>query len=133
MILLMSVAGLALSLSPAMARPGGRGGGNQATKPALSVAEAQSLTFMREEEKLARDVYLYLFDLWGTRVFSNIADAEQTHMDALKKMLDKYGLPDPILEEGVFSNSDLQKLYDELIVSGSTSLINALKVGCLAA
>ncbi len=115
-----------------MAGKKGRGGGGKpAPQPTLSVTEAENLTFMREEEKLARDVYLYLFDLWGTNVFSNIAAAEQKHMDSLKTLLDKYGLPDPILEEGGFSNDHLQELYDDLIVAGSEDLQAALEVGGL--
>jgi hypothetical protein len=39
----------------------------------LSDAEKASLTLMREEEKLARDVYVYVYDIWGTPIFSNIA------------------------------------------------------------
>ena len=143
-IALMSVAGLALTILPASARPGNRGGARQAkptyrnqtvaapVEEALSPEEAATLSFMREEEKLARDVYLHLFDLWGNRVFSNISRAEQRHMDALKTMLDKYGLPDPVAdEEGVFNNEDLQDLYDTLILKGAESELAALEVGAL--
>jgi hypothetical protein len=97
----------------------------------LSGADIDSLTYMREEEKLARDVYLYLHDKWGSRIFDNISASEQTHMDAIKTLLDKYGLDDPAAENdlGVFKNSKLQVLYTELIEGGSGSLIAALKVG----
>ena len=37
------------------------------------------LSYMREEEKLARDVYLALYEKWGIRTFLNIAKAEQQH------------------------------------------------------
>ena len=97
----------------------------------MTAAESATLTFMREEEKLARDVYLFLFDVWGKRVFSNIAASEQNHMDALKRMLDKYGLPDPILGEGVFRDPELQELYDLLVFLGIGSLEDALLVGAL--
>ena len=43
---------------------------------------------MREEEKLARDVYLTLYDIWGTPAFNNIASSEQTHMDAVLMLID---------------------------------------------
>jgi hypothetical protein len=139
-IALMSAAGLALTILPASARPGNRGGGRQADRAAaampveeaLSAEEAATLSFMREEEKLARDVYLYLFDIWGNRAFSNISKAEQRHMDALKVMLDKYGLPDPVAaDEGVFNNPELQDLYDLLVLKGSASELDALMVGGL--
>ncbi len=45
----------------------------------ISEAEAEGILLMREEEKLARDVYLTLYDKWGLRTFTNIAGAESTH------------------------------------------------------
>ncbi len=95
----------------------------------LSAEEAASLLYMREEEKLARDVYNALYAVSGQPVFSNIAASEQTHMDAIKVLLDRYGLPDPALGPGQFSNPDLQALYDQLVAQGSRSLTDALKVG----
>ena len=35
----------------------------------LTDEEIESLVFMHEEEKLARDVYLTLYDLWGFQIF----------------------------------------------------------------
>ena len=86
---------------------------------------------MREEEKLARDVYRQLFDTWGTSVFGNIGDSEQTHMEAVKTLIDRYDLTDPAqsLEAGKFTDSHLQQLHDELIENGSRSETDALKVG----
>jgi hypothetical protein len=97
----------------------------------LTAAEAGNLVFMREEEKLARDVYLYLFDAWGQWVFENIAASEQQHMDAVKNLLDKYNLADPAAGngEGVFTNPQLQKLYDSLTRQGSATERDALYVG----
>jgi hypothetical protein len=103
-----------------------------ATLP-LSEDEKADLTFMREEEKLARDTYLKLYDIWKLSVFSNIASSEQMHMDALLKLLKNYALPDPAAgnEIGEFTNGDLQTLYEQLIDAGDDSKINALKVGGL--
>lgn len=95
----------------------------------LTEAETEALLFMREEEKLARDVYIALGEIWGLRVFENISQSEISHMDAVLALLDRYGLDDPILEPGVFTNPDLQKLYDELMTLGSQSLADALIVG----
>lgn len=91
----------------------------------------EGLAFMREEEKLAHDVYLSLYDLWGMSVFSNIANSEQTHMDAILTLLDRYGIEDPAadLNMGEFTNPDLQALYDQLVAQGSQSLVEALRVG----
>jgi len=98
---------------------------------ALSDADAEGLFFMREEEKLARDVYLTLYEKWGLPIFQNIANAEQTHTDAVKTLIDRYDLPDPALdtEIGVFTNPTLQELYDQLVDEGSKSLESALRVG----
>ena len=98
----------------------------------LSQTEADSLNFMREEEKLARDVYLVMFTYWSSKTFTNIAESEQTHMDAIKTLLDKYGLLDPADPEiGVFNDTELQQLYDALVVKGETSKLDALMVGAL--
>jgi hypothetical protein len=97
----------------------------------LSDAEVEGLLFMREEEKLARDVYLTLYEKWGMPIFQNIAGSEQTHMDAVKTLLDRYDVEDPVAgnDIGVFDNSTLQALYDQLVQQGSQSLADALRVG----
>ena len=97
----------------------------------LSEEEKADLVFMREEEKLARDVYLTLYNIWGTDIFNNIAASEQTHTDSINALLTAYGIPDPVTDNtiGVFTNSDLQTLYDQLVATGSLSLVDALKVG----
>ena len=95
----------------------------------LSSEEAAALIFMREEEKLARDVYNALYAVWGQPTFSNIAASEQAHMDEIKVLLDRYGLADPAQAPGVFSDQELQALYDSLVAQGSASLVEALKVG----
>ena len=94
----------------------------------LTADESAGLLFMREEEKLARDVYNQMYTLWGQQVFQNIASSEQTHMDQVKLLLDRYGLANPTLEPGKFTDPTLQALYDQLIAQGSVSLEDALKV-----
>ncbi len=95
----------------------------------LSPDEAAALLFMREEEKLARDVYNALYALWGQSTFTNIASSEQMHMDEVKLLLDRYSLTDPALAPGSFTDPSLQALYDQLVARGSISLSEALKVG----
>ncbi len=98
----------------------------------LSAAESEALLFMREEEKLAQDVYLALYDQWGLAIFQNIAASEQTHTNAVLALLERYGLADPAsTQAGEFSNPDLQALYSQLVARGSQSLSEALKVGGL--
>ncbi len=97
----------------------------------LSQDEIEGLTYMREEEKLARDVYLALYEKWDLRIFKNIAVSEQKHMDAVKTLLDRYDLMDPAegKGQGVFDNEQLQDLYNYLMTQGSISVIEALNVG----
>lgn len=99
----------------------------------LSDEEIIGLFHMREEEKLARDVYTTLYGIWKLRIFSNIAHSEQRHMDALKVLMDRYGLADPVTDDtvGIFHNSKLQNLYNVLVDNGKSSLVEALKVGVL--
>ncbi|GLR17615.1 DUF2202 domain-containing protein [Portibacter lacus] len=103
---------------------------DQENENILTEVEESDLLFMREEEKLARDVYLYLYDKYDQLIFKNISGSEQKHMDALITLLDQYNLEDPIIDQnGIFSNEALQGLYDDLILKGDLSLENALLVG----
>jgi len=86
---------------------------------------------MRQEEKLARDVYLTLYDKYGLRIFANIAKSEQRHTDTVKYLLDKYGVEDPVTDDtvGVFKDAEFTNLYNQLVAQGSQSVVDALKVG----
>lgn len=97
----------------------------------LTAEEEAGLIFMREEEKLAHDVYIRLNTLWQQVVFSNIALSEQTHTEAVLRLLERYAVPDPVGPNpaGVFVDPALQGLYDLLTAQGSVSLVDALVVG----
>lgn len=95
----------------------------------LNADETAALLYMREEEKLARDVYNTLYTTWGQSTFQNIAASEQKHMDEIKLLLDRYNLTDPALAPGQFTDASLQALYTQLTSQGSLSLGDALKVG----
>jgi|GEM_PF-280096 len=99
----------------------------------ISQAEKDGLLFMREEEKLARDVYMTLYEKWGLPIFANIAQSEQTHTEAVRSLLVKYDIADPVIDDsvGVFVNSELQKLYDDLTAQGLGSPEGALTVGAI--
>jgi hypothetical protein len=97
----------------------------------LSTAEVDTLKFMREEEKVARDVYSALSPYYpGTNVFKNIAASEQKHFDAIGEKLVLYGIDDPASDQaGVFNNPDLQAMYDALLIEGMSGYEEALGVG----
>jgi len=97
----------------------------------VDVTEEADALLMREEEKLARDVYLAMDDIWGLRVFRQIGWSEQNHMDAVLAVLDKYEIPDPVGSNppGVFTDPALQQTFDLLLDQGGQSLMDALVVG----
>ena len=94
----------------------------------LSAEEVDGLLWMREEEKLAHDVYVTLYEKWNLPIFQNISQSELTHTDAVKSLLDRYSLADPAVGNavGVFVNPTLQALNDQLVEQGSHRLVCAL-------
>ena len=101
------------------------------SKDELSDNEVAGLILMREEEKLARDVYQVLGRTWDIRIFDTIAQSEQTHTTAVKSLLDRYDIADPVVtdSQGIYASGVLQKLYNDLVAKGTTSLLDALIVG----
>lgn len=100
----------------------------------ISSEDKDGLVLIREEEKLARDVYLTLYDKWKLHVFRNIAASEETHMELMEYLIERYKLEDPIpqmnlVTRGVYSNDELTTLYTTLVEKGLTSLNAALEVG----
>lgn len=96
----------------------------------LTQTEKDDLKFLREEEKLARDVYLFSYSKYQISIFNSISQSEQKHMDSVLSLLNKYGIPDPASPQiGVFVNQDLQSLYNSLTTQSNISSIEALKVG----
>ncbi|MCB9564957.1 MAG: DUF2202 domain-containing protein [Kofleriaceae bacterium] len=124
----------ALGIGAVACGSAGDGAGDDTT-PApgtISAAEASDLVWVREEEKLARDVYRVLDDAWGTTpVFANIAVAEQRHMDEIAVLLDAYGVADPVVDDtvGAFTDPAIAQLYAQLTTAGLPSAIDALAVG----
>lgn len=102
----------------------------------LTAEEEAGILLMREEEKLARDVYLTLAEKWEIPVFSNIARSEETHMEAMEMLIERYGLTDPVDDassgsRGRYSNEEFNGLYTDLINRGSESFEAAMEVGAL--
>lgn len=109
------------------------GAGLMAAVPA-SAADRDTidmLTFMVQEEKMARDLYLEFDEEYGARQFANIARSEQKHMDAVRALLARYGVTDPTRGDaiGEFDSAQIQALYDDLLAKGLQSLAKAAKVG----
>ncbi len=98
----------------------------------LSQDEMKLLVELKEEEKLAHDVYYALSEKWGSNVFSNISDAEETHMNSVIRLLKYYGSSDTLIANaGVFFDPKFQDLYETLVVKGSESIEDAMGIGAL--
>lgn len=95
----------------------------------LSAADEQSLLYMLEEEKLALDVYTQLNNIYNQNPFGNIINSEQSHITAVANILSNNGSTFSILPTGVFNNTTLQNLYNQLVAQGQISWVEALKVG----
>jgi len=114
-ILLVALGMVFLTATPAFA----------AGDPTLTEEETASLLYMFEEEKLARDVY----NLWEQQIFLKIATSEQTHMDAIQTLLERYGVTVPSVVPGVFTDPNLADLYTSLKDDSSLKFVDALNVG----
>ncbi|MEO7488531.1 MAG: DUF2202 domain-containing protein [Ferruginibacter sp.] len=99
----------------------------------LTHAEKDAIVYMREEEKLARDVYDSMYAKWGGNPFGNIRQSEQVHMNRMKMLITKYQLQDPVEQtgdlQGKFVSSLMRQYYNELAAAGSQSITAALKAG----
>lgn len=96
---------------------------------ALSTDQSALLRALREEENLARDTYTALQG--NGMIFSNIAASEQSHTDAVRALLARYGIPDPGAGRaaGTFESAAFQALYADLVAQGRASSVAALQVG----
>ena len=99
----------------------------------LTHLEVHHLLYMREEEKLARDVYFSFYEEFGNAIFINISDSEQVHTDKIRDLLFKYDIEDPMVDNSVGAYSDpvFTDLFNQLMDSGMSSELDALLVGGL--
>lgn len=99
----------------------------------LTSAQKAALLFMYQEEKVARDVYITLGKKYPTaKTFANIALSEQSHADSVEKLCIKYKVDISKVNEssvGNFVLPELQALYNTMVIQGSVSLNQGLKVG----
>lgn len=101
------------------------------TTSSLTDGELASLLKMKEEEKLARDVYTALNQKWNNTIFSHISAAESNHLNAIILLLSTYGGDASIGEPGIFTNAEVQALYTKLVTDGSAAIEEAYKTGAL--
>ena len=106
-----------------------RDNSDETTSANLSAQEKNDLLFSFEEEKMARDTYIFLSNKWGIPQFANIQNSEQSHMNAVENLLKKYNIPYQNLPQGQFTDSDLQTLYNQLTTQGNISKKLAFQAG----
>lgn len=96
----------------------------------ISTDEKNGIQLMREEEKLAHDVYISLYEKWNIPIFNNISGSETRHFNAMAYLIESFELKDPALAGiGNFQNQELKQLYDSLTEKGNHSIIDAFEVG----
>ena len=129
-MLVAGASGVALLSSSAYAR-----GKDAVVSTTLTEEQKDRLFFIYQEEKVARDAYIYLGDLYEDEsTFASIQLSEQRHIDAAQQLCVNYGIDISMVDEGANGNFEvdyLQDLYQTCIDLGSESLLEALKVGKL--
>ena len=127
-MLITGVSGIALLSSSSYAR-----GRNKTSATKLTTEQEDAIFFMYQEEKVARDVYITLGEIYpDENTFASIQLSEQRHIDSVENLCDKYGISKKGVNEGGVGNfvlDDLKDLYDQCVSDGQDSLLAALKVG----
>jgi hypothetical protein len=90
-----------------------------------------ALRYIREEVKLARDLYKALAGIWQLDVFKKAVNSKQSLMDAVSYLLKQHGIDEPEEAACKYANADLRELYSYLIDQGKVSRNNAIDVTIL--
>ncbi|MDQ7002025.1 MAG: DUF2202 domain-containing protein [Ghiorsea sp.] len=132
---------LALGVSVILTACGNTSTGGSTTADAglatpLTANEIAGLKYMREEEELARDLYMNIYTARGSTltIFQSISNnSEIGHAQKMLDLLNTYGETDPSTGNTMtYTDVGLQALYDQLIgtaTGGATTDLNALMVG----
>lgn len=120
-----------LIMAVPLSAKGPAAGKNGRSLGTLTDTEIEHITYIREEEKLARDVYLTIYENYEAPIFANISESEQRHMDAVKKLIEKHGLVDPVTNDeiGDFTSQKFIQLYEDLVGQSIENYCEALQVG----
>ena len=123
-------------------------------KSILTQEVKDALAYMGNEERLAYDVYMNLYDhhiangIEIKQLLNISQNAETKHIDIVQQLVRKYQLSedelsdvsDPVADNtvtqsdmprGVYDIAKIQELYDELYAKGVDSKKDALEVGCM--
>ncbi len=117
----------------------------------LTQEDKDALAYMWNEEKLAKDIYMTLYNLYSDNPYSKVlynisTRSESTHQGMVEYLAQKYDLnitnPPTYAEHydenelekygvGEFFVNEIQNLYNTLYEKGSQSMQDALEVGCM--
>jgi len=108
-----------------------KGPNGPSTSSGLTDTEKANILYLFEEEKLAHDIYVQMYNSYGAYIFNNISESEQRHMDSVAKLISKYELDDIVVnnDHGIFTDGVIQDEYDRLLAKGILNLTSALEVG----
>jgi len=96
----------------------------------LSKEEKTDIQKLREEEKLARDIYIKAYNTYEYFAFVNLYKGEQIHMDNLLNLEMQYMVEDIILPDtGKYVDESIQNFYNNHLSQITTSATDAFKVG----
>ncbi len=131
----MRLVGLGIVASASTAFAKGRKSSTSVTE--LTEEQKDTLFYIFQEEKVARDVYITLGKQYpGEATFANIQLSEQEHILSAQVLCERYGIDTSSvnlsLEDdfvGQFELLEMQELYNACIELGQESLLDALKVG----
>lgn len=120
----------------------------QSTPDADALTDEQKFTlaYMWNEEKLAKDLYLALNEIWPQETLANIANKSETlHEAMVETLVEAYDINITNLDDyeqsyseaelrtlapGEFAIAQLQNLYDTLYAEGAASAQDALEAAC---
>ena len=96
----------------------------------LTQQQRTQLAAMAMDEKLNHDLYAAFAKAYGLPVFGHLAAAEANHLQALRTLMQRYGIADPTAGKaaGVFGSATVQAAYNRLLAQGKTGELAALRV-----
>lgn len=135
----IKVLGLGAIATASSAIAGGRGKNRGGNSNSIELTEEQkdTLFFIFQEEKVARDVYITLGKIYTNEsTFANIQISEQEHILSAQVLCERYGIDTSMVNlsqeddfVGQFELDSMQTLYNNCVSLGDVSLLEALKVG----
>lgn len=135
----MKILGLGALVSASSAFASGGRRASSSVTAELSEEQKDTLFFIFQEEKVARDVYITLGKMYTNEsTFANIQISEQEHILSAQVLCERYGIDTSgvnLSQEDDFVGQlelhEMQELYNQCIELGQVSLLEALKVGRL--